>query len=65
MDMDNIHPELGIFPRIAMNLFKEIQNKKENTAMTICICESNFLDPIDLYSKMPIRLNPVNQELQG
>jgi len=35
MDMENIHPELGIFPRIAFNLFKEIQNKKENTAMTI------------------------------
>ena len=64
-DLDNLDDNLGLFPRAALAIFKGLRQKSAKTAMTITMCESNFVHPIDLVTKGPIWMEPSTNELMG
>lgn len=64
-DLDNLDDNLGIFPRAAIALLKGLKEKPEPTAMTITVCESVGMHPMDLVTKGPIWLEPSSNELMG
>ena len=57
LDIDNPLPELGLFPRAAMHILKEIQGRSQKSVMTISASESPYRDPVDLTTKQMISLD--------
>lgn len=64
-DLDNLDENLGLFPRTALAILHGLNQKSEKTAMTITLCESNAVHPVDLVTKGPIWLDPTTNELKG
>lgn len=64
-DLDNLDDNLGIFPRAALEILQGLKAKPEPTAMTITICESLGMHPMDLVTGTPIWMDPTTNELMG
>jgi hypothetical protein len=64
-DLENLDPNIGLFPRAALAIFQGLQQKKEKTVMTVTLCESLYTHPTDLTTKVYIWLNATTNELQG
>jgi hypothetical protein len=63
--MNNLDDNLGLFPRAALAILQGLKQKSEKSAMTITMCESNAVHPIDLVTKRYIWLEPTTNELMG
>ena len=64
-NLDNLDENLGLFPRAALEILQGLKQRKEKTVMTIAMCESNAVQPIDLTSKGPIWLDVNSNEMMG